>query len=144
MTTIVTDGKSMAADRLGIWADRPVATTKIKRVGDEIIGISGCHAFGHRLIAWYKKGADYGSFPNNAPDSWQMIILGKDGIKVALKYGMTKIDLKYVAVGSGQDFAISAAYLGKSMKEAIEFASKHDAYTGMGVDVLYLDTKQEN
>jgi len=40
---------------------------------------------------------------------------------------------KHFAIGSGMDFAIAAMSVGKSPKEAVEVASKHDINTGMGI-----------
>lgn len=140
MTTIITDGKSMAADKMGVYNERYVETTKITRVGDKIIGISGCYAFGLRLIKWYKNGANYDKFPSNPPN-WQMVIISKNGIQVALEHGIVNMPLKYVAIGCGQDFALSAAHLGKTLEQAVEFASSLDVNSGMGVDILHLKDK---
>jgi hypothetical protein len=40
---------------------------------------------------------------------------------------------KHFAIGSGMNFAIASMTLGKSPKEAVLVASKHDLGTGMGV-----------
>jgi ATP-dependent protease HslVU (ClpYQ) peptidase subunit len=37
------------------------------------------------------------------------------------------------ATGSGMEYALGAMLAGKSPKEAVKIAMKHDAYTGMGV-----------
>ncbi len=52
--------------------------------------------------------------------------------------GITPIPIlePYIAIGSGSDFAISAMSMGKTAKEAIEEAIKHDIYTGGTVDVV--------
>lgn len=50
-----------------------------------------------------------------------------------------EIQDKHFAVGSGMHFAIAAMTLGKSPKEAVEVASKHDVNTGMGVMTYSFD-----
>lgn len=45
---------------------------------------------------------------------------------------------KFVADGSGRDFALSAMHLGKSAREAVAFAARFDVYTGGGVDAFDL------
>lgn len=42
----------------------------------------------------------------------------------------------YAAIGSGMDYALGAMASGKTPKEAVKIASKHDSYTGLGVKVL--------
>lgn len=143
MTTIITDGKSMAADKQAEYDNHHIPVVKIHRVGEEIIGISGCHAFGNRVIEWYKGDADIKDFPPNASNNWQVLVLSKDGVKNLFEHGFVNIPLDFVAIGCGRDFALSAAYLGKTLKEAIEFASVHDIDTGMGVDILHLKKEKD-
>lgn len=42
---------------------------------------------------------------------------------------------KHFAIGSGSDFAIGAMSAGKTPKEAVVLASKHDIHTGLGCKV---------
>lgn len=141
MTTIITDGKSMAADRRASFSGRAYAVTKIDRIKSEIVGIAGCHAYGKRLLKWYKKGANFEKFPDDKGTDWEMLIINEKGINKVFTHAILKVDFKYVAIGCGQDFALSAAYLGKNLEESIEFASVHDIDTGMGVDILHLKDK---
>ena len=142
MTTIITDGKSMAADKQANYDEHLIPVVKIHSVGDEIIGIGGCHAFGVRLIEWYKEGADIKNFPDKDYTNWQMMVISQNGIKNLFSHGFVDIPLEFAAIGSGRDYALSAAYLGKSLKDAIDFASVHDRNTGMGVDILHLEEDQ--
>jgi hypothetical protein len=43
------------------------------------------------------------------------------------------IEQPYYSIGSGSHFAMGALTTGKSPREAVKIASKHDALTGMGV-----------
>lgn len=39
----------------------------------------------------------------------------------------------FLAIGSGAPYAVGAMASGKSPREAVQIASKHDAWTGMGI-----------
>ncbi len=139
MTTIITDGKSMAADRMAVSYGREMGICKITRVGDELIGVAGCYAFGVRLIDWYKAGADIKDIPAADGTNYDMIIISKTkGIRALFKHGLAPINMGYYAIGSGCDFALSAALFGKTLHEAIEFAASQCHDTGLGVDVMGL------
>ena len=45
-----------------------------------------------------------------------------------------EVDEPYFALGSGESFALAAMALGKTPKEAVIVASKHDINTGMGFE----------
>lgn len=47
-----------------------------------------------------------------------------------------------LAIGSGADFAIAAMDLGKSAKEAVEYAATRDIYTGGTIKVFNVDTME--
>jgi len=49
-----------------------------------------------------------------------------------------QIQNKHHSIGTGSQFALGALEAGKSPEEAIKIASKHDIYTGMGVQVWTL------
>lgn len=44
-----------------------------------------------------------------------------------------RVEQPYAAIGSGAGYALGALAAGKPPSEAIKIASKHDAYTGLGI-----------
>lgn len=96
------------------------------------VGFSGTAAGWGNAVAWF---IDPSQKPPNLGNSVELIALTEEGdilhstnIRV-----WTPVKEKHFAIGSGMPFALSALELGKTPKEAVLFASKRDAFTGMGV-----------
>jgi len=135
MTTIITDGKKMVADRHGEAYGISVPVKKIHRLQDKIIGTAGCQAFSYRLLEWYKRGAKIEEMPDPDGTGYDMLVISEDGIEALFKHGFVGIDYPFFAIGSGADFALTAAHLGNSLEKSVEIASELDHSSGRGFDV---------
>src|SRR5882672_8669271 len=63
MTVIVFDGQTLAADKMSFNNGLIRIVTKIHKVNDDFIGISGDLGFCSALIDWYKNGANPKEYP---------------------------------------------------------------------------------
>ncbi len=145
MATIAWDGKTLAADKQSTSYGMPRTVTKIHRIGDELFAMSGGGIHSQALIAWFKgerKAGEWPKQPDNE-DCANMVQITKDGVFVWSGSGLPTpepLEDKFMAFGSGRDFAMAAMHLGRGAKEAIEIASLYDINTGMGIDTLELSS----
>lgn len=129
MTTIATDGKSMAGDGQVHCSNTITDTTarKVFRLKDgRIVGGAGCAYSLGVMRAWLESGGDVPS----VSEDFTMLILSKEGVKSVNHRGHFIDEPLIAAVGSGMDFALAAMELGASPAEAIVIASKRDVHTG--------------
>lgn len=134
MTTIATDGKSMAADRL-VTSDTAIhgVTTKIVQLDDgTIIGHTGNAYQFESFVTWYKM---HRPEPFDCRDDMEALVLTPDGvIRCYDQYGRSYVADAPQATGSGCRVAIGAMAAGATPAEAVEIASRYDTKTGGGVD----------
>lgn len=131
MTTIATDGKTVAADGLACCGDEPIARNvkKLRLSGTTLYGITGSAPVFDAAIAWHKAGAK----PEDVPklDGWSLLVFETDGaIRFSDKCPYPDAFPYPVAFGSGADFAIAALKLGCSPVKAIELAAECNVFTG--------------
>lgn len=138
MTTIATDGKSMAAD--GMITDNDVVCltnyVKIRRLSDgRIVGFSG-DAFNYDAFAeWLEKGEGE---PPKLSGQFSCLALRPDGSVVQYDdQGRSFPEMVPMAIGSGMRFAIAAMDLGKSAEQAVRYACTRDIYSGGEIAVLH-------
>jgi ATP-dependent protease HslVU (ClpYQ) peptidase subunit len=143
LTTIATDGNSMAADGRACRNDVIVGDniSKMVRLADKsILGLCGRSSVLPRLAKWLEgKGA----FPKDCGD-WSAIHLTEEGPRLYSNdagEGWHPLDLP-AAVGSGCEFALGAMLAKKSPQGAINLAAQRDPFTGGKVEVLYLKAEQ--
>lgn len=142
MTVIAWDGKTLAADKRAVNSGLIRTVTKIKRIGDLLVGVAGDTAGLVEAFRWVELGCPYDKYPDILKDKndGPGILVIKDG--KTFMYGTSPLPTEYedklFAIGSGRDFALSAMHFGMSAKEAVEFASLHENNCGNGVDVLTL------
>lgn len=146
MTVIAWDGVRLAADRQANLGNVPyVATSKIFKRNNLLLGYSGDADAGEEIMDWYFKGADTDLFPiHQRGDSARvsMLIIPESGD--LLVYERTPFPVKFqrhqfFALGSGMQGALVAMHLGKSAEKAVEIVSMFDIYCGQGVEVLKFD-----
>ncbi len=96
------------------------------------VGFSGNATGWGNAVSWF---LDPSQKPPNLGNSVEMVALTDKGAILHSTSLRTWIPIKdqHFAIGSGMPFALSALELGKTPKEAVLFASKRDAYSGMGV-----------
>lgn len=144
MTTVAFDGKTLAADKRATSGNNISTVTKIRRIGDLLVGGSGDLDFVLSMMEWIEKGRDIAAFPTHQrdKDDWQtVLVIEKDGTPSV--YNRTPHPIRYeqpnVAIGSGRDFALAAMHLGCDAITAVKVASALDCGTGNGVDSLQLE-----
>jgi ATP-dependent protease HslVU (ClpYQ) peptidase subunit len=136
MTTIATDGRSMAGDGQREQNDTIVDTHAVKvcRLRDGlIVGTCGDVAAGLMLIEWLSEGGAEPDFDGKV----NALLLHPDGSVDMLDRNCKPIRVSVpVAIGSGMDFAIGAMEFGASPEQAVEIASRRDPNTGGSITVL--------
>lgn len=139
MTTIATDGKSMAADGQTTRDDHIicVSTKKIRRLkSGKIVGCCGASGDEQLFIDWLegeeKKPKLQGGFG--------AIVLDPKAGPRAYFFDCTsdKIEGNY-AIGSGAQFALAAMDCGRSPAEAVKIASARCVFTGGKITTLHLE-----
>lgn len=132
MTTIATDGKSMAGDgqREHKGTITNMGAVKVCRLRDgSLFGRSGSVAYGDMVTEWLSKG---GPTPEYKGDGgFGALHLRTDGTLwiIGEECLPTQIEAPY-AVGSGMDLAIGAMRAGASPQRAVEIAIACDPGTG--------------
>ena len=141
MTCIAWDGKALAGDKLLLSVGLKRTVTKIRRIGDLLVGGAGDFAEIGEAMAWIERGRKLDDYPsrmsNKDADSTLLVIEAGGEILV---YGFSPVPCRYedktYAMGSGRDYAMTAMYLGKTAREAVEIASLFESGCGGGVDEL--------
>ena len=143
MTVIAWDGKTLAADKRFTSQGLVYTVTKIHRLGELLLGASGDAASAAEAIDWIRRGRRHGDFPERlrSKDCYVDLIVIDNGKILEYENSPfpTEIEDTIMAIGSGRDFALSAMYLGKTAKEAVEIACLFDSGCGNGVDVLTVE-----
>lgn len=127
MTTIAYKDGVMAGDSQSSWHYKELNAKKVQKRGDMLIGFAGDFGSGVRFCNWmFNKGEQ----PNVIDDSFSAIVV--KGSK-CYHYDRTLVPFhsdKYIAIGSGAEFAIAAMDCGKSAVDAVKIASRRDPHTG--------------
>lgn len=145
MTVIAWDGRTLAADKQATAGNMKRTATKILRVTDGLVALSGdaAHAHAHAVLGWFQGVRDPRDFPREqCPDkAGHVTYFTRDGVFLYDGTGhgyREKIDCSFIAFGCGRDYAMAAMYLGCDARRAVEVACEFDAFCGMGIDVLEL------
>lgn len=139
MTTIATDGRSMAADGQVTRGDHIVSRNNRKIVrtpSGKIVGCCGPSGDDEPFIEWIENG---GKKPRLGATFAALVIA--QGIAPRIYFNdctSEPIDGPH-AIGSGCQWALAAMDLGKSPLEAVEYAATRDIYTGGEIIVMHID-----
>jgi len=131
MTTIATDGETLAADsRITegnyIFTDE---AEKVFKVGDTYVAICGEYQSGLAYVDWLKKERS-SEKPTVSEDNFSAILVTSDGVFCVDNMLIPmKVSLPY-AMGSGGPVALGAMLAGCSPAEAINIALQVDASSG--------------
>lgn len=130
MTTIATDGKSMAGDGL-VTSEGVVFGSKFIKVeklpDGRIAGACGSAYFIGPFLSWLTNGGD---FPE-LDDSFEALVLSLDGTCRSYDHKGRSIEEELpVASGSGRQLAIGAMLAGAGPAKAVEIAAARDLGTG--------------
>lgn len=139
MTTIATDGKTMAADGCRFHRDTCVISTavKVRRLHDgALVGTAGDVGFGMTMVEWLESGGP----PPEFKDDGSALLLETNGDCFILDRNCLRMPVQApVAIGSGMDLAIGAMLAGASPAEAVKIAGLKDPHTGGTITVRGID-----
>lgn len=138
MTTIATDGVSIAGDSLAVSGDlvSSKGIRKIWRFAGDLYGGSGLLNDIVTFQKWQNEGSE-GEI--ELSESFGAIKVTKRGVYFfdnALHYHKAN---KLWATGSGREIALGAMYAGASAHTAVRIASRLNVGTGGPIRVLYLE-----
>lgn len=139
MTTIATDGKTIASDTqmTGYYIDRINAVKVEKNSIGMLFGAAGCSEDTTDFMRVMKElrtqypmpylicGHEYKDFEALVVFQGKVYWYGVNGVPVLVG--------SPAAIGSGQKFAMAAMLCGKTPKEAVEIAMQLDTNTGGGI-----------
>lgn len=144
MTTIAYAKGVLAGDRMACEGNTKYGRmTKIFRSRGHLVAFSGASDVAMLLLKWFEDGARVADWPDpHGEDGLEtnMLVIAPTGRILSFERFPVPLILEseFTAIGSGRDFALAAMQLGHDPIKAIQVASELDAYTGGGVDVLYL------
>lgn len=140
MSIVAWDGKTLAADKQMTYYGNKSVCSKIEKRGDVIFAGTGTANHLQPLIEWYEKGANPNDYPKfQDTDNWSRLIVVKDGICLEYLKDPYPIPVmqKFMAFGSGANYAIGAMQMGADAIKAVEVASLHDDGCGFGVEFYH-------
>lgn len=143
MTTIVTDGKRIAADSQTSYGDErtPDSYNKVVIDGSRLFAYSGPVNLFKPLIDWYIGGCLLADIPKIPDDHHHHLFVFDHDIEEPAWYANVQRcpypdSLSFpAAIGSGRKYALGAIEAGASLEEAVRVASKWDVYTGGEIKV---------
>lgn len=147
MTVICWDGRTLAADTQASIGDLISHSRKLFRVGKRIVGVAGSYADAMEFIAWLEGDKGPAAFPPSLrPESCPAVALVIEPDGKAFRYENTPypvpvIGRKFMAIGSGRDFAMAAMQLGYDAPIAVDIAIKLSVTCGGEIDTLTLETE---
>ena len=131
MTTIATDGKTIASDSC-ISGDYKTKGQKLFKVKDSVIGICGNYSQGLLFVEWYKDKRK--EKPALTDEGFEAIVVSKDKVEIwDCNLIPMEFDEKKTAIGSGGRLAIAAMDAGKSPVEAVRIACKRDDFSSLPI-----------
>lgn len=143
MTVIAWDGRSIAADKQMMSGDLRVTTTKLKKLpSGAVVAWAGTIDCGLLLAHWFESGGHIAEWPKFQldKDRWTILVVAEADKVFFYEQEPTSIAVedKFMAWGSGRQFALAAMEHGATAKEAVEVAIKFCTSCGVGVDVIDL------
>ena len=143
MTVIAWDGKTLAADKQTSFGSTKTTTTKIFKIYGALIGSAGISVHCAAMAEWFRGGRIEDKFPafqKNNDTSVDVICIEPDGRCHVFQTSHIPvlIEEKFMALGSGSNYALGAMYLGKTAREAVDVACALDSGCGRGIDTLEL------
>lgn len=131
MTTIATDGKTIAADSQGTSNGTVTSMnqTKLFRHDGCVYGTSGPSADGLLYRKWVKDGRPDNDKPDLSDRFLSMVINRAGVFEEGSSLQQLKVDAPF-AIGSGRDIAFGALHAGMTPKQAVQIACRLDTCTG--------------
>ena len=147
MSTIAYDGNTLAGDRMCTVGNTPMPFQKIGKINGMTFGCAGYAEDTVLFAEWVKTGMIRSS--NTVPKlstNFHAICIDANGDVYLYFEKLVPIPHqkgKPWAFGSGGEFAMGAMAMGATAKDAVEIATQFDINTGLGVDVIKLDSKAQ-
>lgn len=138
MTTLATDGKSLAGDGRCTAGDLIHSETvkKVHRLNDgRIVGCCGSLYNIEAFVEWMNGGTD----KPDLSDNFEALVIGPDGCVTYDEKLRTAFQSVPAATGSGAAVALGAMEAGAAPKRAVEIACKRDTGSGGEITVLHLE-----
>ena len=136
MTTIASDGKTVAADGLRVIGNEPVEydCKKLKLVNGKLYGVTGVYCYFDPFIAWHEAGAAMDSVPkvssSTERNNCTLLVFEETGItSYPVECPHPEFFPYPAAFGSGADFATAAMMCGKTPGEAVSIAAQKNIHT---------------
>lgn len=139
MTTIVTDGQTIAADGMRTWNGelRGLSFQKLTVRGNRIFAYCGSTPLMGPVIDWFEAGADPKAMPPHGDPDWTLLIIDSMGLRKASYVCAFPETFNYpFAIGAGGDYALGAVWAGATPRRAIELVSQHTSHTGGEIQVI--------
>lgn len=138
MTTVAADRAQIAADSKTTSGETWFHATKLYRIGNAVVGVSGDSTAIEKFLTWYRGGRKRKRQPEfKDSESFSALILTRAGLyHVDESMGVDLIKDDYFAIGSGAACALVAMDLGLSPRDAVLAASRRDQHTGGEIEVM--------
>jgi len=140
MTTVAWDGKTIAADGQRTHGGDCVVPGDVHNKLHVLKSgsvFAGAGDVGEILMVadWLDAGCKPGDRPKLSNDGFGGLIAHPRGRceKIDSNLRPMPVNSRFMAVGSGESFALTAMYLGKTAEEAVRVASKFDVFTNGNV-----------
>lgn len=138
MTTIAISATDIAWDSQSTWGGHKMFNpgNKVEVIGGVVYATAGGIESSNRAKAWHLAGAPLDKMPAKVAEdeeaSWEMMVIAPNSWPILFTPTMPSgVAMCFpCCLGSGGTFAFAAMELGRSALEAVEFAAKHDIYTG--------------
>lgn len=144
MTIIAWDGQMLAADKRACSGNVVSTVTKIRRIGEMLVGVSGSADIAGEMFEWIQNGRKPDQFPEIQRNNDEVTVLVIERGQI-LCYERSPFPIlledHYFAIGSGRNYALAAMHCGKNAVEAVEVACHFDPDCGNGVDILAFDER---
>lgn len=138
MTTIAWDGKTLAVDSQGTSDGARVENIlKLFSVDDMAIASTGDYQDSEVIWEWFKHHEADATPPTVESNTAGIFIKDGQAYEFYDKLRLCKVEAPQ-ASGSGWKWAMAAMDHGLNAKEAVEYASTRDIYTGGTVDVWHM------
>jgi ATP-dependent protease HslVU (ClpYQ) peptidase subunit len=142
MTVIAFDGTTLAADKY-VWGRRGAVgrATKIQRITDNLVGVSGSNIIVPQIFAWAKTGFTDEAMPllqKDPAEHTEIMVITKD--RRLLMYENSSVpwinERKFWAIGAGAELAIGAMAAKATAAEAVAICAEYHGNCGKGCDTL--------
>lgn len=147
MTTIASDGKTVAADGQCTAGNEILSTDRVKLevCQDYVLAFSGTAALQQVAFEWFKDGAEPSEISGPLKDKdWSLAVFRPHVAEYYRNDCPYPLAVPYpTAMGSGEDFAIGALMARASPREAIEIACAKDTMTSGMITVVEIPRKAE-